>query len=134
MDQEYAIGQQEKQLKAGADFLALTPEQQGQVLQACAAAKADLQSAAKPSAVTLRLNRYRNSDKPKQLATIARLTAPSDCAGGDDKPEFKVVPASSLQPTCNLSQITNSADLEQWLSALKQAAEAELNQGHRISL
>ena len=104
------------------------------MLQACAAAKADLQNASKSSAVTLRLNRYRDSDKPQQLATIARLTAPSAGNGGDDKPAIKVVPASSLQPNCNLSQITNSADLEQWLSALKQAAEAELNQGHRISL
>jgi len=104
------------------------------VLQACEAAKADLQSATKPSAVTLRLNRYRDTDKPQQLATIARLTASSGGAGGEAKPEIKVVPASSLQPNSTLSQITNSAELEQWLSALKQAAEAELNQGHRISL
>jgi len=131
---EASLEQQENQLKAGADFLALTPEQQGQVLQACAAAKADLQNASKPSAVTLRLNRYRDTDKPLQLATIAQLTAPPIVPGIPPKPAIKVVPASSLQPTCNLSQITNSADLEQWLSALKQAAEAELNQGHRISL
>ena len=104
------------------------------MLQACATAKADLQNASKPSAVALRLNRYRDSDKPQQLATIARLTAPSGGAGGEAKPEFKVVPASSLQPNCTLSQITNSAELEQWLSSLRQAAEAELNQGHRISL
>ena len=84
--------------------------------------------------MTLRLNRYRDTDKPQQLATIARLTAPSVGAGDDGKPEFTVVPASSLQPTCTLSQITNARELEQWLSALKQAAEAELNQGHRISL
>ena len=103
-------------------------------MQACAAAKADLQNASKPSAVTLRLNRYRETDKPQQLATIARLTAPSGVDGGDDKPTIEVVPASSLQPNCNLSQITNTQELEQWLSALRQAAEAELNQGHRISL
>ncbi len=131
---EASLALQENQLKAGADFQALTPEQQGQVLQACAAAKADLQTATKPSAVTLRLNRYRDSDKPHQLATIARLTAPSSGAGGEAKLAIKVVPASSLQANCTLSQITNSADLEQWLSALKQAAEAELNHGHRISL
>ncbi|QNI68446.1 BREX system P-loop protein BrxC [Synechococcus sp. BMK-MC-1] len=131
---EASLTQQENQLKAGKDFQALTSEQQGQVLQACAAAKADLQSATKPSAVTLRLNRYRDTDKPKQLATIARFKAPPTLPGGTDKPAIKWVPASSLTPNCNLSEITNSADLEQWLSALKQAAEAELNQGHRISL
>ena len=131
---EATLEQQENQLKAGADFQALTPEQQSQVLQPCAVAKTDLQSATKPSAVTLRLNRYRDTDKPQQLATIARLTAPSVGNGSEAKPTIKVLPASSLQPNCNLSQITNSADLEQWLSALKQAAEAELNQGHRISL
>lgn len=131
---EASLTQQENQLKAGKDFQALTSEQQGQVLQACAAAKTDLQTATKPSAVTLRLNRYRDTDKPKQLAQIAKLAAPSGGDGGDDKPTIKVVPASSLQPNCNLSQITNTQELEQWLSALRQAAEAELNQGHRISL
>jgi hypothetical protein len=68
------------------------------------------------------------------LAAIARLTAPSGGTGGDDKPTIKVVPASSLTPTCNLSQITNSQELQQWLEALRTAAETELNQGHRISL
>ena len=115
-------------------FQALTLEQQGQVLQACAAAKADLQSATKPSAVTLRLNRYRDTDKPQQLATIARLNAPTAEPGSPDKPAIKVVPASSLQPNCNLSQITNNADLEQWLEAMRAAAQLELEQGHRISL
>ncbi len=129
-----SLEQQETQIKSGSDFQALTSEQQGQVLQACAAAKADLQSATKPSAVMLRLNRYRNSDKPQQLATIARLTVPSGGAGGDNKAAIKVVPASSLTPTCNLSQITNSQELQQWLEALRTAAETELNQGHRISL
>ena len=84
--------------------------------------------------MTLRLNRYRDTDKPHQLATIARLTASRGGTGGDYKPSIKVVPASRLTPNCTLSQITSSADLEQWLSALRQAAEAELNQGHRISL
>jgi hypothetical protein len=35
---------------------------------------------------------------------------------------------------CPLSQITNSAELQQWLDALRAAAQAELDQGHRISL
>ncbi len=131
---ETSLKQQESQLKAGADFQALTSEQQGQVLQACAAAKADLQSAAKPSAVTLRLNRYRDEDKPQQLATVARLTAPPSIPGSTAKPAITVVPASSLKPICNLSQITSSADLEQWLEAMRAAAQLELEQGHRISL
>jgi len=84
--------------------------------------------------VTLRLNRYRDKDKPEQLATVARLTAPPSIPGSTAKPAITVVPASSLKPNCNLSQIINSADLEQWLEAMRAAAQLELEQGHRISL
>jgi hypothetical protein len=35
---------------------------------------------------------------------------------------------------CPLSQITNSTELQQWLDALRLAVQAELDQGHRISL
>ena len=45
-----------------------------------------------------------------------------------------MVPASALKPSCPLSQITNGAELEQWLEALRTAAQNELDQGHRISL
>ena len=45
-----------------------------------------------------------------------------------------VVAASALKVNCPLSQITNSQELQQWLDALRASAQAELDQGHRISL
>jgi hypothetical protein len=45
-----------------------------------------------------------------------------------------VVAASALKVSCPLSQITNTVELQQWLDALRTAAQAELDQGHRISL
>jgi hypothetical protein len=45
-----------------------------------------------------------------------------------------VVAASALKVDCPLSQITNEAQLGQWLEALRAAAQVELDQGHRISL
>jgi hypothetical protein len=41
---------------------------------------------------------------------------------------------ASLKPSCSLNQITNSAELQQWLEALRTAAQNELDQGHRVSL
>ena len=46
---EASLDQQENQLKSGADFQALTPEQKGQVLQGFIVAKTDLLNASKPS-------------------------------------------------------------------------------------
>lgn len=45
-----------------------------------------------------------------------------------------MVVASALKINCPLSQITNSTELQQWLEAVRAAAQAELDQGHRISL
>ena len=45
-----------------------------------------------------------------------------------------MVAASALKVNCQLSQITNSQELQQWLDALRASAQAELDQGHRISL
>ena len=47
---------------------------------------------------------------------------------------IKVVAASALKVNCPLSQITNTQELQQWLDALRASAQAELDQGHRISL
>ena len=45
-----------------------------------------------------------------------------------------MVAASALKVNCPLSQITNEAELQQWLEALGAAARRQLDQGHRISL
>jgi len=51
-----------------------------------------------------------------------------------DVPRITVVPAASLRPIFPLGQITNAEELQQWLEAVRSAAQAELDQGHRISL
>jgi hypothetical protein len=125
------ITEQEERLKADADFQKLDEEQQAQVLAPTAQAKADVQAASKPGTALLRLNRYRAEEVPKQLQRMAALSAPKDAP---PPAAIKVIPALSLKVSCPMSQITNSAELQQWLDALRAAAQAELDQGHRISL
>ena len=125
------ISEQEERLTADADFQKLNPEQQAEVLAPTAAAKSDVQGSNKPGTALLRLNRYRSDEVPKQLQRMATLTAPPD---GSTPEVIRVVPASALKVSCSLSQITNHVELQQWLDALRTAAQAELDQGHRISL
>jgi type II secretory pathway component PulM len=93
--------------------------------------KADVQGATKPGTALLRLNRYRAEEVPKQLQRMAALAAPMDAP---TPAAIKVIAASSLKVNCPLSQITTTSELQQWLDALRAAAQAELDQGHRISL
>jgi hypothetical protein len=125
------ITEQEERLKADSDFQKLDAEQQAQVLAATAQAKTDVQHATKPGTALLRLNRYRAEEVPKQLQRLAALAAPKDAP---PPAAITVVAASSLKVSCPLSQITTSAELQQWLDALRAAAQAELDEGHRISL
>jgi hypothetical protein len=125
------IAEQEARLKADSDFQKLDEEQQAQVLAPTAQAKVDVQGASKPGTALLRLNRYRSEEVPKQLQRMAALAAPKDAPAAA---AITVVAASSLKVSCPLSQITTSAELQQWLDALRVAAQAELDQGHRISL
>ncbi len=125
------IEEQEARLKADAAYQQLTDEQQSQVLEATTKAKADVRSADQPGRVTMRVNRYRNEEVPKQLQRIATLAAPADTTTVEP---IKVVASSALKVNCPLSQITNSQELQQWLEALRTAAQNELDQGHRISL
>ncbi|WP_094592322.1 BREX system P-loop protein BrxC [Vulcanococcus limneticus] len=125
------ISEQEARLKATADFQRLDTSQQEQVLATTAAAKAEVETASQPGRALLRVSRYRNDEVPKQLQRMAALVAPPD----SPMPELiRVVPASALKVNCPLSQITNSQELQQWLDALRASAQAELDQGHRISL
>jgi hypothetical protein len=127
----HEISEQEARLKADVDFQKLDPEQQVEVLAPTAAAKSDVQGSTKPGTALLRLNRYRSDEVPKQLQRMAALAAPPD----RPTPEvIRVVPASALKVNCPLSQITNHVELQQWLDALRAAAQVELDQGHRISL
>jgi DNA-binding protein H-NS len=125
------ISEQEARLKADADFQKLDSEQQAEVLAPTAAAKSDVQGSTKPGTALLRVNRYRSDEVPKQLQRMAALAAPKDAP---PPAEITVVAASALKVSCPLSQITNEAQLGQWLDALRTAARKELDQGHRISL
>jgi hypothetical protein len=127
----HEISEQEARLKADADFQKLDPEQQVEVLAPTAAAKSDVQGSTKPGTALLRVNRYRSDEVPKQLQRMAALAAPKDAP---PPAEITVVAASALKVSCPLSQITNEAQLGQWLEALGAAARRELDQGHRISL
>jgi hypothetical protein len=127
----HEISEQEARLKADVDFQKLDPEQQVEVLTPTAAAKSDVQGSTKPGTALLRLNRYRSDEVPKQLQRMAALAAPKDAP---PPAEITVVAASALRVSCPLSQITNEAQLGQWLEALRMAARRELDQGHRISL
>ncbi len=125
------ISEQECRLKATADFQKLDTSQQEQVLAATASAKADVEAASQPGRALLRVNRYRAEEVPKQLQRMAALAAPADTSTAAP---ITVVAASALKVDCPLSQITNSQELQQWLDALRASAQAELDQGHRISL
>lgn len=125
------IEEQEARLKADAIYQQLSGEQQSQLLEATTKAKADVRSADQPGRVALRVNRYRNEEVPKQLQRIAALAAPVDTG---QAVQITVVAATSLKPSCSLNQITNSAELQQWLEAVRTAAQNELDQGHWISL
>jgi hypothetical protein len=125
------ISEQEARLKVDADFQKLDSEQQAEVLAPTAAAKSDVRGSTKPGTALLRLNRYRSDEVPKQLQRLATLATPPEI--GPAAP-VTVVAASALKVHCPLSQITNSQELQQWLEALRASAQAELDQGHRISL
>jgi hypothetical protein len=90
-----------------------------------------VEAANQPGRVSLRVNRYRAEEVPKQLQRMAALAAPADTPTAAP---ITVVAASALKVNCPLSQITNEAQLGQWLEALRTAARKELDQGHRISL
>jgi hypothetical protein len=125
------ISEQEARLKATADFQNLDTSQQLQVLATTAAAKGDVEAASQPGRALLRVNRYRAEEVPKQLQRMAALAAPAETSTAAP---IKVVAASAMKVDCPLSQITNSQELLQWLDALRASAQAELDQGHRISL
>ena len=131
---EVIIDEQESQLKLDKSFLLLNTNQQEEVLKATELAKSDLQSATKPSMLWLRINRYKEKEKPLQLAMIANLLIPEDSSEGVLPKTINVVPASKIKTNCKLSQIKDSEDLDEWLNALRIAAEKELDQGNRISL
>ena len=131
------VDTQSARLSAIEDFAALTEADRTQVLALTVEARAAIQSARFVTGIRDRLQRYLTQDYPAQLALLARLAAPPAKPGGqsgDKTPPVRYTPATSLRPQCDLPFIATEADLDQWLTALRTAAQGELEKGNRISL
>jgi hypothetical protein len=114
---------------------------QEQVLAATHSARNAVGNARFVTGIRDRVQRFTNQDYPAQLALAARLLtpkvkAPEGTIEKPSQPEPKVeyTPAANLRAECSLLYITNKVELDQWLTALRKAAEAELDKGNRITL
>ncbi len=128
---------QSARLQAIEDFQRLSETDRAQVLALAVDARAAISSARFVTGIRDRLSRYLTHDYPAQLALAAKLAAPPAKTGGqpgDKTPPVRYTPATSLRPQCDLPFIATEADLDQWLAALRTAAQAELKNGNRISL
>lgn len=122
-------------------FSSLDESSRKQVLAPTVSARTAIQTARFVTGIRDRLQRYSNQEYPMQIALAARLVArPQKGAevesGAPTQPEPRVeyTPASNLRPKCSLLYIATKAELEEWLAALRVAAEAELDKGNRITL
>jgi hypothetical protein len=131
----------EDRLKTIDGFGLLDGPHQEQVLASTLATRNAVATARFVTGIRDRLQRYINQDYPEQLAIAARLLAPKEQPPVSGKsqqtqpePTVKYTPAASLRPQCSLLCVTNREELDQWLNALRKAAEAELDKGNRITL
>ena len=128
---------QSTRLQAIEDFKRLKDADRTQVISLTLEARAAIESARFVTGIRDRLQRYLTQDYPAQLALLARLATPPPKTGGqpgDKTPPARYTPATSLRPQCDLPFIATEADLDQWLTALRKAAQTELGKGNRISL
>jgi hypothetical protein len=109
------------------------------------AARKEILSARFASGIRDRVQRYVNQEYPAQVALAARLVAPkpSPAPAPSGSPtvipaapvhQVEYIPSKNLQPKCALAIISSVPELDQWLAALRAAAEAELNKGNIITL
>ena len=130
---EIEINKVKSKIQKNSEFANLSSDQKEAILEINYQAKNDVLNADRPGAIFLRMQRYRNEEKPRQLQEIATLSRAK--FSEDITPEpITVVPSSELKTNCDLSQITNDIELEKWLDSLRTAAQKELNDGNRISL
>ena len=135
------LDSQVARLEAIEDFAALAEPDRKQVLTASLAARQAIQSARFGTGIRDRLHRYITQDYPAQLALASRLAAPPPTSptktGATPAPPpaaVRYTASTSLRPKCSLPYIATEADLDCWLSALRETALEELNNGNRISL
>lgn len=131
----------ESKLQSIDGYSSLDGSAQEQILAATKQARAAIATDRFISGIRNRLQRYVSQDYPSQIALTARLLAPKEPPSGptggptgQPKPKIEYTPAANLRPQCDLVYITNKDELDQWLSALRKAAEAELDKGNRITL
>ena len=136
-----ALAAQQARLQAIEDFALLDEPARQQVLAPTVAARSAIQSARFVTGIRDRLQRYITQDYPAQLTLASNLARPKpkpvDTPGEALKPtppQVHYTPATRLRPQCNLPYIATPAELDQWLGALRAAAQAELDKGNRISL
>jgi hypothetical protein len=132
---------QQTRLQAIEDFAKLDEPHRSQVMALTVAARDAIQSARFVTGIRDRLQRYLTQDYPAQLALASRLAAPPPPPPG--KPGAPATPApapvrytsaTNLRPHCNLPYLATEAEVDVWLSSLREAALAEIKQGNRISL
>ena len=132
---------QSARLQSIEDFKRLNEADRTRVLALSVEARAAIQSARFVTGIRDRLQRYLTQDYPAQLALAARLAVPGPSGPGKPgektpppAPPVHYTPSNSLRPQCGLPYIATEAELDQWLAALREAAQAELKKGNRISL
>lgn len=122
----------ETRIQALPEFASLDTFEQQQVFASSRTARDAIQAARFLSGIRDRLQHYTSDEYPVQLALASRLTTAP--ASGSNVTPVRYTPATSLRADCKLPYIASQADLEEWLSALRDAARAELEKGNRISL
>ena len=138
------IVEQESRLRALPDFALLDAAGQGQLLAVSQAARAEIQAARFVTGIRDRVQRYLTRDYPAQLTLLSQLVAsklaPSVDPSIDGKPPeplrapVRYTPVSDLRAKCDLPYVGTVEQVDQWLAALRIAALAEIEKGHRISL
>lgn len=130
----------EQRLSALPDFGKLNEAAKSQVLAKSADARSAIASARFVTAIRDRMNRYRSTDYPAQLALAASLAAPAPAptpgggAPAPTPPAPSYIPASSLRTKCQLPYLSTEAEVDEWLAALRESAVTEIKHGKRLSL
>lgn len=131
-------------LQDTADFKNLEPSAQQHVLEISDKALTEIKTTRFATSVRDQLHRYTSQAYPAQLANASQLAAnartPATSGETGAKPAtpapapVNYTPASNLRHQCGLTYISTEAELDEWLTALRAAAQTELDNGNRISL
>ena len=132
------LDKHESQLQAIPEFVALDQPSRELLLSSTQAARAALKSERFVSGIRDRQQRYTTREYPAQLTLANRLAAPSPAADATGAAPalapIRYKRAADLKAECGIPYITTPEDLDIWLTALRIAAQAELDKGNRLSL